>query len=807
MIFESIVDRKNIKQHLKVFSLLCFIFVLLNFYWIYVYLQSLLISTPLGPNFVGVNYEFSQKVLNFFSRNSTILNIIRTFDRALLWYHPPLFENSLWILNSLFLPILFLSTLIIVKRNKYVCFLGIIYIITIFLALGGNNPAYVWLSLKSPISYQFGWVFRVPSKISYLVWLVYASLCSILLMEIRNKYKKNIIIVIVYIVLSFSLLVGNMVVEFFGFYYAPVKIPSEYYDLNDWLSHQSGDFKVIYLAPYFAGMNKNKLKYETSFTWNPERLAGNVFPRSSSKPSIGFYHYMSRWPTFYKMFYPDKLTRVDKYLQLVNVRYLIYHNDIVGAQRQAKEDLEKLNRSNLKLVKTFSNFIYVYENKNYSEPVEVVNYSEIKPMSLLINFFHGTTLIHFVEAERDLYKHSTYTVNDVEFSNGEAIAFAEKGKAWQDVEIVKNGTYRIVLREIGEFKVKIGDKSFILKSNSLNFTYTPLFHLTEGKYRLEIIPLNVKNLVKNPSFEKIFAGLPESWNIGNTKDFKISFDRGYDGNYSLKVSTSTTEKRWSWIRSEPMDVEPGRDYLITTHMKYRNVKASHVRLEAYYPEENRWRQLTPFIPGGKSGTSGWQEYSAIIKIPENATEIRVVLNAGWVLDENKGEAITWFDDISVIPLYEAPKLDVIWLYSTKTNQTINQLFEVKEKPAEVISYTKVNPTLWKVKVNATKPFMLSFAEAYDPLWEARIYKDGRKVETVKSIPLYSVINGFWINETGDLEIVIRYKPQDWFEIGLMISGLTFAGCVGYLFYDWRREKEDRWVKRIENKVKEILQKG
>jgi len=101
--------------------------------------------------------------------------------------------------------------------------------------------------------------------------------------------------------------------------------------------------------------------------------------------------------------------------------------------------------------------------------------------------------------------------------------------------------------------------------------------------------------------------------------------------------------------------------------------------------------------------------------------------------------------------------------------------------------------------------MLSFAEAYDPLWEARVYKDGRKIETVKSIPLYSVINGFWINETGNLEIVIRYK-HGWFKIGLMISGLTFAGCIGYLFFDWRREKGDGWIKKIDEKVKEIRQK-
>lgn len=57
---------------------------------------------------------------------------------------------------------------------------------------------------------------------------------------------------------------------------------------------------------------------------------------------------------------------------------------------------------------------------------------------------------------------------------------------------------------------------------------------------------------------------------------------------------------------------------------------------------------------------------------------------------------------------------------------------------------------------------------------------------MKSIPLYSVVNGFWIDETGDLDVVIRYKPQDWFEIGLVVSGTTFVLCVLYLFYDWRR---------------------
>ncbi|RLI84816.1 MAG: hypothetical protein DRO98_08150, partial [Archaeoglobales archaeon] len=75
-----------------------------------------------------------------------------------------------------------------------------------------------------------------------------------------------------------------------------------------------------------------------------------------------------------------------------------------------------------------------------------------------------------------------------------------------------------------------------------------------------------------------------------------------------------------------------------------------------------------------------------------------------------------------------------------------------------------------------------------------------------SIPLYSVINGFWVNETGNLEIVIRYTPQDWFELGLKISGLTFIDCISYLFYDRRREKGDRWAKEIERRLSKTISK-
>ena len=38
----------------------------------------------------------------------------------------------------------------------------------------------------------------------------------------------------------------------------------------------------------------------------------------------------------------------------------------------------------------------------------------------------------------------------------------------------------------------------------------------------------------------------------------------------------------------------------------------------------------------------------------------------------------------------------------------------------------------------------------------------------------------------DFEMVIEFWPQRLFYLGLLTSGMTFLGCLGYLGYDWRK---------------------
>jgi len=102
-------------------------------------------------------------------------------------------------------------------------------------------------------------------------------------------------------------------------------------------------------------------------------------------------------------------------------------------------------------------------------------------------------------------------------------------------------------------------------------------------------------------------------------------------------------------------------------------------------------------------------------------------------------------------------------------------------PATVTGYRKINPALHKVDVVATEPFMLASNRAHDPLWVAKV--NGKEYQ---SLSLYSAISGFWIEETGELEITIEYKPQRWFYYGIAISLASLTGALAYLVWDWRK---------------------
>jgi hypothetical protein len=143
-------------------------------------------------------------------------------------------------------------------------------------------------------------------------------------------------------------------------------------------------------------------------------------------------------------------------------------------------------------------------------------------------------------------------------------------------------------------------------------------------------------------------------------------------------------------------------------------------------------------------------------------------------------------DLRIYSAVGAADLKMIVIYSDSyPNETLDNVFAQKNY-GSMLGYRTLDPTKYEVKINAVRPFILKFTEPYALLWEAHVNGElGRNGEK-PPIQLYPTINGFIIDQTGKLDVLIEYGPQKWFYIGGLISIITFAASVCYLISQrWR----------------------
>jgi hypothetical protein len=81
----------------------------------------------------------------------------------------------------------------------------------------------------------------------------------------------------------------------------------------------------------------------------------------------------------------------------------------------------------------------------------------------------------------------------------------------------------------------------------------------------------------------------------------------------------------------------------------------------------------------------------------------------------------------------------------------------------------------------TEPVILATTIAYDKGWVAT---DGNGNE-LSSFPIYGMVNGFYIEEPGNHNIVIKYKPQEFSQLGAALSTVGFLGAIVYLMIPLR----------------------
>jgi hypothetical protein len=184
-------------------------------------------------------------------------------------------------------------------------------------------------------------------------------------------------------------------------------------------------------------------------------------------------------------------------------------------------------------------------------------------------------------------------------------------------------------------------------------------------------------------------------------------------------------------------------------------------------------------------------------LPANITQLYFVLNAGPVLDPNSGNATTWFDNLKLrrVTKKRINEIDTFILYSNENNESLNEIFQPVEV-TKIISVKKIDSTKYELKIETSKPFVLGFAEAYDKHWIAY----GKGIGKINSIPIYGMLNGFFIDKKGNFTVIIEFEPQQWLYAGLSITGLTMIGTLAFLIWVDRKTWSARFKKLIPKKL-------
>lgn len=99
----------------------------------------------------------------------------------------------------------------------------------------------------------------------------------------------------------------------------PIKVPQEFYRINEWLKKQKGDFKVAWLPPQFDAR---------ILEWNPDSKINDFVTISSGKPTIGP---QAPYSKLYYLFLEkviDNVPHFNRFFDILNTQYIIFRKDL-----------------------------------------------------------------------------------------------------------------------------------------------------------------------------------------------------------------------------------------------------------------------------------------------------------------------------------------------------------------------------------------------------------------------------------------------------------------------------------------------
>lgn len=387
------IEEKKISA-LFFFSKMILLYLMVNAFW----MVGLGASLTSGNVTIQSKISITEAALN--CQISNILNVLRLGPISYIYFDPSggypfatSYSTPILIITTLLIPILAFSALIVRPRNRNVFFLSIGAILFVLLAKGTHSPlGFINYFLYSHIP---GFViFREPWKnfdqgivLFWALLMGYATneivrrIGTTRITNLGNAARK--ILICLFLSLVFFSIFASAWPLVTGAHFtrtgtAPhhAKIPSYWFEANEWFNDQSGDFRII-LTP--RDTHFSHYYWETPLGTNGTRLVNGREKILIDKPllfnqPIPLYYSWGQMSHMVKIFYDTmrlNTTKLSNLLSLLKVKYILQRNDLdwtyynstdLGSPEFIKGVLEK--QEGIAFKRSFGGLdIYEVENK------------------------------------------------------------------------------------------------------------------------------------------------------------------------------------------------------------------------------------------------------------------------------------------------------------------------------------------------------------------------------------------------------------------------------------------------------------
>lgn len=319
-------------------------------------------------------YEVNMTILTQTSSRTNLWSTILMLDSGgyirgyqHFWgYHLLLFTTTL-------ASILVVAALVLVRRHKHVAYFGLLYAISVFLAKGLNPPlgeVYEWLFFNFPL---FS-IFRTVSHFLYITVLAYAFLFGLCISEIYSRladrvrywWIRGLVLTILVALVATTAVAGSYPkILDVNERITPAKIPQYYSESRQWMEAQDEDFKIFLPQPASGWLIKYK--------WTDYDMP-TIDTYTSPKPVINLYDAkmhptssLSIIESAHFLFYDNRSGLFEKLLALMNVKYVVIHNDVdrnyITGEYPIVSSAQMAHFSSLYLERSFDGQVDFYRNK------------------------------------------------------------------------------------------------------------------------------------------------------------------------------------------------------------------------------------------------------------------------------------------------------------------------------------------------------------------------------------------------------------------------------------------------------------